>query len=266
MYVLGEQPTYVDQLIARLQTLPEQFLQGLAATEPVLQLEHIGNLSEQLHGDNLYLIKDGLLHAGIDGRPLFYLQEGDLLGLRQGSDLPHWQYSSDEPLALQPYPRAEVFKHIHADEQRQELFTQYLIGQAALLSDAFARTKLPDIRPNTGFQYYAAGEELIHEGDDAEHVFVIIEGHAEAFVNGMKVGDVHKDEIFGAMAVFTQEKRTATVIASEPCTVMVIPKEQFLGLMNSNPRIAHSLIEGMARRIDLMNKEITALRRQIGES
>ena len=99
MYVLGEQPTYVDQLIARLQTLPEQFLQGLAATEPVLQLEHIGNLSEQLHGDNLYLIKDGLLHAGIDGRPLFYLQEGDLLGLRQGSDLPHWQYSSDEPLA-----------------------------------------------------------------------------------------------------------------------------------------------------------------------
>ena len=27
--------------------------------------------------------------------------------------------------------------------------------------------------------------------------------------------------------------------------------------MQSNPRIAHSLIESMARRIDLMNKELT---------
>lgn len=114
---------------------------------------------------------------------------------------------------------------------------------------------------NRGQQaFHAAGEELIHQGDDAEHVFVIIEGHAEAYVDGHKVGDVQKDEIFGAMAVFTREKRSATVLASEPCTVMVIPKEQFLSLMQSNPRIAHSLIESMARRIDLLNKEVTQLR------
>ena len=111
-------------------------------------------------------------------------------------------------------------------------------------------------------QHFAAGAQLIQQGDDAEHVFIIIEGHAEAFVDGQKVGDVQKDEIFGAMAVFTREKRSASVIASEPCTVMVIPKDQFLSLMQSNPRIAHSLIEGMARRIDLLNKEVTQLRLQ----
>lgn len=43
-------------------------------------------------------------------------------------------------------------------------------------------------------------------------------------MDGQKVGDVQKDEIFGAMAVFTREKRSATVVASEPCTVMVIPR------------------------------------------
>ena len=37
-------------------------------------------------------------------------------------------------------------------------------------------------------------------------------------------------------------------------------QEQFLGLTQSNPRIAHSLIESMARRIDLLNKEVTHLR------
>ena len=41
------------------------------------------------------------------------------------------------------------------------------------------------------------------------------------------------------------------------------PSDQFLSLMQSNPRIAHSLIESMARRIDLMNKEVTQLRAQL---
>ena len=79
-------------------------------------------------------------------------------------------------------------------------------------------------------------------------MFIIIEGHAEAYVDGQKVGDVQKDEIFGAMAVFTREKRSATVVASEPCTVMVIPKEQFLSLMQSNPRICLLYTSGHCRR------------------
>ncbi|MNY26069.1 cAMP-activated global transcriptional regulator CRP [compost metagenome] len=163
-------------------------------------------------------------------------------------------------MRLRPYSRNAVLAYIHADSRRQELFTQYLVGQIALLSDALARLRQPDLRPSTGFQHYAAGEELIHQGDEADNVFIIVEGHAEAFVDGHRVGDVQKDEIFGAMAVFTGEQRSATVIASEPCTVMVIPKEQFISLMHSNPRIAHSLIESLARRIRLLNQEVTQLR------
>ncbi|BBN57388.1 hypothetical protein TRE132_55130 [Pseudomonas chlororaphis subsp. aurantiaca] len=162
-------------------------------------------------------------------------------------------------MSLIPYQRSAVFQHLYADEQRSELFLQYLIGQTALLCDAVARFKQPELRNSNGFQRVAKGEVLIRQGDDADHVFVIIEGHAEAFVDGHKVGDVPKDEIFGAMAIFTGEKRNASVIASEPCTLMLIPKSQFLSLTQSNPRIAHSLIESMARRIDLLNKEVSRL-------
>ena len=260
MYLLGEQPAYADQLINRLQSIPTQLLDGLAPAGSPLQLKRAEDLAKMLPGNQLFIIENGLLHAVVDERPLFYLQEGDLVGLRQGLDMPSCRYSSEEQLSLIPYSRSEVFKHIYASEQRQELFIQYLIGHTALLSDALARLKQPEIRPSTGFQHFAAGEELIHQGDVADNVFIIIEGHAEAYVDGHKVGDVQKDEIFGAMAVFTREKRSATVLASEPCTVMVIPKEQFLSLMQSNPRIAHSLIESMAKRIDLLNKEVTQLR------
>ncbi len=261
MYLLGEQPAYAD----RLQGIPTQLLEGLAPAGETVRLERTDDLAQDLPGNQLFIIENGLLHALVDERPLFYLQEGDLFGLRQGIEFPTCRYSSEEPLSLVPYTRTEVFKHIYASEVRLELFVQYLIGHTALLSDALARIKQPEIRPATGFQHFAAGEELIHQGDEADHVFIIIEGHAEAYVDGHKVGDVQKDEIFGAMAVFTREKRSATVLASEPCTVMVIPKEQFLSLTQSNPRIAHSLIESMARRIDLLNKEVTQLRLPAGE-
>ncbi|NLY12960.1 MAG: cyclic nucleotide-binding domain-containing protein [Gammaproteobacteria bacterium] len=263
MYLLGEQPAYADKLINRLKAIPRELLEGLQPCAEPIEIEQCTNLSSLLPNHHLFLIDSGLIHTFIDSRPFFYLQEGDLLGLRQDFEFPAYQYSSEETIRLLPYERRDVFKHIAACSDRQELFTFYLLGHSALLTDALARLKQPEIRPATGFQSFAAGEELIHQGDIADNVFIIIEGHAEAWVNGEKVGDVEKDEIFGAMAVFTEERRNATVIASEPCTVMVIPKDQFLSLMHNNPRIAHSLIESMARRIDLMNQEITSLRHKL---
>lgn len=260
MYLLGEQPAYADRLINRLQGIPAQLLDGLTPSGDPVEIGSNADLAAQLPEQCLFLIQRGLLHVLVEDRALFYLRDGDLLGLRQDVELPSCRYRNDEPVTLIPYDRRAVMLHIHASEQRQELFTQYLIGQTTLLSDALARLKQPEIRPTTGFQYFAAGEELIRQGDEADNVFIIIEGHAEAVVDGQKVGDVQRDEIFGAMAVFTREKRSASVIAATPCTVMVIPKDQFLGLMHGNPRIAHSLIESMARRIDLLNKDVTQLR------
>ncbi|MGC5701998.1 Crp/Fnr family transcriptional regulator [Pseudomonas sp. NFXW11] len=261
MYLMGEQPAYADALIDRLQSIPSQLLAGLSPHASTLELDATTDLSPVLPGNQLFLLDSGVIQASVDERPLFYLHEGDLVGLRRGIEQPQWQLSCDAPLKLIPYLRTEVFRHIYADEQRSELLLQYLIGQTALLADAVARLKPPELRSANGFKRVNAGEVLIAQGDEADHVFVLLEGHAQAFVDGHQVGEVPKDEIFGAMAVFTGERRSANVIASEPSTVMLIPKEQFLSLTQSNPRIAHSLIESMARRIDLLNKEVTRLMR-----
>ncbi|HCJ28326.1 MAG TPA: cAMP-binding protein, partial [Pseudomonas sp.] len=147
MYLLGEQPAYADQLINRLQGIPAQFLEGLTPSAPLIEIKGSDNLTEELPEQHLFLIESGLLHALVDERPLFYMQEGDILGLRQGIELPVCRYRSDESIRLIPYSRSAVLQHIHADRHRQELFTQYLIGQTALLSDALARLKQPELHP-----------------------------------------------------------------------------------------------------------------------
>ena len=259
MYLLGEQPAYADALINRLQHIPVRLLEGLMPCGPSLEFAAVDDLGVLLPGNQLFMLENGLLHGSIDDRALFYLHEGDLIGLRQGTELPRCRFRSDSPLALMPYLRSEFFQHIYADLERSELFLQYMTGQAVLLSDAVVRLKKPEFRSTNGFQRVASGEVLIRQGDEPDQVFVIIDGHAEAFVDGHKVGDIPKDEIFGAMAVFTGEKRNASVITSEASTVMLIPKDQFLSLTQSNPKIAHSLIESMARRIDLLNEQIIQL-------
>lgn len=263
MYLFGDVPIHAQPLLTRLQEIPVQLLNGLEPCGPSLEFDGNADLNTALPDNQLFLLEEGLIDISTEERQLFYLQQGSLVGLRHGLNLPAWHYTPGEPVRLTPYERRAFFQHVYSCEQRQELFTFYLLGQTTLLTEAFARVQQVEVNPSTGFEHFAPGEKLIHQGDSAEHVFVIIEGHAEAWVDGQKVGDVQKDEIFGAMAVFINEPRTATVVATEPCTVMTIPKDQFLALMQSNPRIAHSLIESMARRIDLMNKEITHLRTQV---
>lgn len=259
MYLFGDQPAYADAWVNRLQGIASRLLLGVAPQGPALELEPGADLSPLLDDSHLYLIDSGLLQARINQRPLFYLQDGDLLGLYQNREDLSYEYSTEGLLRVVPYLRSEVLAHINAAPETQELLIEYLTGQTTLLCDAITRLKQPEYRASNGFKHVAAGDVLINQGDEADHVFVIIDGHAEAYVDGHKVGDVPKDEIFGAMAIFTREKRSATVIAAVPCTLMIIPKDQFLNLTQTNPRIAHSLIESMARRIEALNRQVTRL-------
>jgi hypothetical protein len=259
MYLLGEQSAPVDALINRLQSLPVRWLEGLAPCGPVIEYETSDDLLRQLPDDQLFLLTEGVINGCMGGRAVFYWQEGDLIGLQQGPAWADCRLCSEGPLRLLPYRRTDLLQHLLAEPERAEQLLEYLLGQMAMLAHAVAELKPREFRSTNGFKRVESGEVLIQQGDVADHVFVIIDGHAEAFVDGHKVGEVPKDEIFGAMAVFTGEPRNATVIARAPSTVMLIPGDQFLNMTRNNPKIAHSLIESMARRIGQLNQQITQL-------
>ena len=258
MYLL-EQPAYADRLITRLQTIPTQLLEGLQPSGPNLELKHTDDLCAELPAQQLFIIETGLLHALIDGKPLFYLQEGDLVGLRQSSDLPECRYCSDEPISLVPYSRNAVFQHIHADEQRQELFTQYLIGHTALLGDALARLKQPEI-PATGFKHFAVGEEPFARATKRTMYSSSSKATPKPSSTDKRLATYRRTRSSGPWRCSPASGAAQPWSPASHALSWSFLGEQFLGLTQSNPRIAHSLIESMARRIDLLNKEVTHLR------
>ncbi len=118
-----------------------------------------------------------------------------------------------------------------------------------------------DFTPNRGFSNFSAGEIIINQGDAADLVYTLIEGSADALCDGIKVGEIHQNEIFGALAVFTRQPRIASVIARTDCTVMMVNKDDFIQLIFEQPQISVGLIEEMAAKINELNSQILALKK-----
>jgi len=73
------------------------------------------------------------------------------------------------------------------------------------------------------------------------------------------VGDIRRDELFGAIAALTDTPRTATVKADVSCSVLVVPSTSFKALLTSRPDTVTKLIEDMARTIISTNDKILSL-------
>jgi CRP/FNR family transcriptional regulator, cyclic AMP receptor protein len=118
-----------------------------------------------------------------------------------------------------------------------------------------------DFMPLRGFLDFAKGETIINQGDEADLVYTLIEGSADAVCDGIKVGEIHQNEIFGALAVFTRQPRIASVVASSNCTVMTVGKEDFIRLIYEQPQLSVGLIEEMAAKINQLNNQLLALKK-----
>ncbi len=118
-----------------------------------------------------------------------------------------------------------------------------------------------DFTPLRGFLDFAKGETIINQGDEADLVYTLIEGSADAVCDGIKVGEIHQNEIFGALAVFTRQPRIASVVASSNCTVMTVGKEDFIRLIYEQPQLSVGLIEEMAAKINQLNNQLLALKK-----
>ena len=80
-----------------------------------------------------------------------------------------------------------------------------------------------------------AGETLVAEGDSAEEFFLIVEGEFDTLIQGDPVRVMKPGDSFGEIALLRDSERTATVVAREAGTVMVLDRDDFLGAVAADP-------------------------------
>ena len=111
---------------------------------------------------------------------------------------------------------------------------------------------------------YASGECIIRQGDKGDCMYVVQAGTLEVTreENGkeVRIGVMKGGEIFGEMAIFEHEMRSATVRALGDARVLTVDKRTFLGRIQDDPALAFNLVKIMSGRIRMLTGELARAR------
>jgi CRP-like cAMP-binding protein len=111
---------------------------------------------------------------------------------------------------------------------------------------------------------YRDGETIVHQGEAGDCMYVIQTGQAEV-LQEKENKEVHlailgEGDVFGEMALFEREARSATVRALGDVRVLTVDKKTFLRRIHEDPSLAFSILQKMSYRIRVLNAELVRLK------
>jgi CRP-like cAMP-binding protein len=112
---------------------------------------------------------------------------------------------------------------------------------------------------------YADGEVVIRQGEEGRCMFVIQEGSVEVARDGHRVGRLGAGDVFGEMAIFERESRSATVTAAGATRILTVDRRTFLRRVQEDPTLALNILQAMSARIRALNDELAAVRARLAE-
>jgi CRP-like cAMP-binding protein len=108
---------------------------------------------------------------------------------------------------------------------------------------------------------YGTGQIVFHEGDDSDTCYVVRSGKLRALRgNGdgraITLANFGPGDIFGELAMFDDERRSATVEVLEPAEVIAILGADMRRLLREHSDIAVKLIVALGRRLRETNERL----------
>jgi CRP-like cAMP-binding protein len=108
---------------------------------------------------------------------------------------------------------------------------------------------------------FGAGDVVFHEGDDSDTCYVVNIGHARAIrehADGRQItlATFGPGDIFGELAMFDDERRSATVEATDDLEVLGVLGNDMRRLLGSYPDMAVKLVISLGRRLRAANERL----------
>lgn len=93
------------------------------------------------------------------------------------------------------------------------------------------------------------GKALARQGEFAYEFFVIQDGNAEVTQDGTKVRDLGPGDFFGEIGLLESERRTASVVAQSPMSLIVMAGWDFRSLEREMPELATKIRAAIGERL-----------------
>ena len=112
---------------------------------------------------------------------------------------------------------------------------------------------------------FSPGQIIVHEDDDeGQTFFAIVSGSVNVVVISEQgkttvLATLKRGDFFGEMAMLDGEPRSASVIAAEECTLLILYRKMFLDILQRYPKITIQMLVQMSKRIRHANRQINTL-------
>ena len=109
---------------------------------------------------------------------------------------------------------------------------------------------------------FASGQVIFREGDASDTCYVVRRGHCRAIrenTDGRTIALAHfgPGDIFGELAMFDDERRSATIETLDDVSAIAIAGSDMRRLLREHADIAVKLVIGVARRLREANQRLT---------
>lgn len=102
---------------------------------------------------------------------------------------------------------------------------------------------------------FPAGRVLIREGQRGRECFVLLDGKVTVTRGSRPVRLRGGPELFGEMALLTDQPRNATVTTATPTRALVLAGRDFRSLLQESPGIAVKILKSLAERLQPADRE-----------
>ncbi len=114
---------------------------------------------------------------------------------------------------------------------------------------------------------YEDGEIVVRQGEVGDCLYVIQDGTVEFLTeeDGTEVilRTAGANEVFGEMAIFERQTRSATVRARGPARILTVDKKNFMRRINEDPSLAFNLVVTMSHRVRELSHEVVQLEAEL---
>ena len=107
---------------------------------------------------------------------------------------------------------------------------------------------------------FGTGQEVCHQGDPGDSMYVILGGVADVLIDTpsgqLQVAQLRKNGFFGETAILCDAPRNATIKASESLLTLKISKDMFYRLATEFPTMAVEMMRELANRVEDTNQKL----------
>ena len=111
-------------------------------------------------------------------------------------------------------------------------------------------------------RYIHEGISLFGEGEDADGAYLVQEGSFDLVSQNSSIAPsvAGPGTLIGELALFTETKRPVTATAREPSSVVRIPRQLFLKMLEGYPDAARRMRDALATRVNQTAGEFARVR------